>query len=115
MESKFTEVGYYLEKNPESEDLFFLIRQEGLPDGALKEGESQQTLADNIKTMGFRYYTAKDQRWESKWDSTHMDTKNIFPDAVEISLTMVGPKKQEVSFTTIVQILLPNNEEKQNG
>lgn len=109
-ESRFSEVGYFLKNNPEKDGEFILMRQEStVPDGDIRTGGEEQELADNVKSLSLRYYNLNEEEWQDRWDTARLDFKEIFPEAVEITLTMVDEKGRDVTFTTIIQILLPNN------
>lgn len=112
-ESKISEVGYFLQTNDDHPGLFKLMRRESTTlDGDVREGGEVQELASNLKSLNIRYYNSKEEEWQDKWDTERLDFKDYFPDAIEITMTMVDDKNKEVTFTTIVQILLPNNPER---
>lgn len=113
-ESKFSEVGYFLKNSPEKDGLSILVRREStVPDGDVRTGGEEQELADNVKALNFRYYNLGDEEWQERWDTSKLDFKDLFPEAVEITMTMVDERNREVTFTTIIQILLPNNPKKE--
>ena len=50
-------------------------------------------LLRGIKTIKFEYYWKEKERWESRWDSDNGDQKDLYPDAIKVTLTVLGPSR----------------------
>jgi hypothetical protein len=90
-------------------------RMSPILDGDVKKGGEESVLIEDVKKLSFRYlYPIQDKEfeWTSSWDSTKGDdarqTKK-FPEAVEITLTVLRNKK-EVKLSTIAAIHMTNND-----
>ncbi len=59
------------------------------------EGFKTYKLLYGIKTLAFRYCRVKDGKcvWFDNWDSDLTDTKNQYPDMVEVKIEILGPQK----------------------
>lgn len=80
-----------------------------------KQGDAIPLLTD-VTEFKLRYFGKGRQDWVNEWDSVQGDaiSKNRFPDAVEISLTVEKAengqdKKKKVSMQIVVPIRFPNN------
>lgn len=96
-ESIFTKIDYRLDDDP-SEDRIegtrMLVKVEN-PNAFDVSGNDEKfnrvyPLIRGVKEMKLRYYHQEKDKWHSKWDSTQSDFKEIFPDIVELSLTVLG-------------------------
>lgn len=91
-------------------------------EGDVTKGGENTILVDNVTEFKLRYFGKGKQDWNSSWSSTAGDavTKDNFPQAVEISLTIEKPteankdKKKKVSMQIVAPIRNPNNKEKEN-
>jgi type II secretion system protein J len=102
------QIRYGLVENPDEErvnqDLrrFLLIREEtpaGVEDDDIIEKRRIVfPLANNISSLNFRYFS--DGEWKDKWD----DADSGLPEAVEISLLVLGPSGIPDSYKTAVAI-----------
>lgn len=99
-ESDFAKITYELGSGRQKDD--------GIPPGVLVKTESPNAFTDEedkdgrkktynlvrgLKRLRFRYWNQKMERFENKWDSDHEDTKNRFPDYIEVFVEVVGPKQ----------------------
>ncbi len=50
-------------------------------------------LLHGIQNLTFRYYRHDTDQWSTAWDSDSPDTKNLYPDIIEIKIHVVGPSK----------------------
>ncbi len=125
-ESDQQEVGYYLEacdkeENGESIATQCLWRR-STPyiDEDVTKGGGNVLLLSGVKELKFRYYGDDKLDWVSAWrtdEGGDEATKDKFPLAVEVTLSVVE-KDKESSVSTVIPILFPNNikkEETQTG
>lgn len=49
-------------------------------------------LMRGVQRLVFSYYYKEKDRWESSWDSDKPDFKNIYPDAIKVTIEVKGPK-----------------------
>lgn len=92
-----------------------LIRRTSpIVEGDITIGGDNAVLLQNVTEFKLRYFGKGKQDWVSQWDSKLGDavTKNRFPDAVEVSLTVekesLGGKKK-FSMQLVVPIRFSNN------
>jgi prepilin-type N-terminal cleavage/methylation domain-containing protein len=116
-ESDQQEVGYYLEGCDKAEgddsDTGQCLWRRSTPyiDEDVTEGGGSTLLLSGVKELRFRYYGEDKLDWVSSWrtDQGGDDaTKDKFPLAVEVTLSIVE-KGKESSVSTVVPILFPNN------
>lgn len=106
-ESEFAKVTYELEPAKATE--------EGTPEGmvlvkiedpvAFNKDDRRDTAARNykvlygIKKLSFVYYQREGDTWKTSrsWDSDKEETKNKYPDIIEVQLEVVGPNR--MNFT----------------
>lgn len=51
-------------------------------------------LLNNIEGFRFRYFFKAKDQWLNQWDSTRSETRNLFPDLVELTLTVKSDNPQ---------------------
>lgn len=49
-------------------------------------------LLRGISQLRYRYYRKDKDAWSTNWDSDKEETRNIYPDIIEVSLEVKGPK-----------------------
>jgi hypothetical protein len=94
-----TGIGADILREQKDQGLMMLVKTEATnafdPDEHHDRDFSQSyALLHGIKKLRFRYLSRKDKdRWDSApaWDSDKEDTKNRFPDIVEVSFEVLGP------------------------
>ncbi len=80
--SDINEIGYYLKQDPETHELYYLIRREQLHyDDEPEEGGIENIMLENIVSIKFEFKKGND--WTDKWDSRQ--TKKI-PKAVKTTI-----------------------------
>ncbi|MGE0614562.1 MAG: type II secretion system protein GspJ [Bacteriovoracia bacterium] len=47
-------------------------------------------LLHGIKSLKYRYYRKDKTQWVTSWDTDHSDTKNIYPDVIEVEFEVRG-------------------------
>jgi general secretion pathway protein J len=98
-ESELCEIGYYLEKDAETEESFLFRREDWNVDGTLDEGGRPLELAEGADGLNFRYYDG--QEWADDWDSV---IKGGLPQAIEVVLIMRDPRRTRIAFSSIIPI-----------
>lgn len=84
----------------------------------VETGGQEVVLIENLSELKFRYIGKGKQDWVNEWRSgkgADGTTKDRFPDAVEISMTLkkeVKGKNKEYSMQIVVPLHFPNNLEK---
>ena len=120
----FTEVGYELKdckslKEDGGNSKCLWRRSSPLVDLDVTKGGSEIVLLENVTEFKLRYIGKGKQEWVSDWRTDAGGdgvTKNNFPTAVEISLTLTKKEKgrdKKYSMQLITPIHFPNNEEKE--
>lgn len=120
-ESEFTKVQYELRTDPQT-----------LPDGTPGGGQmlvraenpnafddeerktrsataSSHTLLHGIKSLRFRYYNGAQARWDNRWDSEAEDTKRIYPEMIEVQVSVLGPSRLFFDGTFLYKPEMPLN------
>lgn len=121
----FAKVGYSLKPckkiGSDGESGQCLVRRfSTIVEGDVTKGGDNTILIENVTEFKLRYFGKGKQDWNSSWSTTAGDaaTKDNFPQAVEISLTIEKSttadktKKKKVSMQIVAPIRNPNNKEK---
>ena len=66
-------------------------------------------ILKNIKKLTFRYYKGDEKEPLKEWDSEGTEVKNMFPIAVEMSVSLVGPKDRTLDSTVMFYLETPND------
>ena len=108
-ESNLCEIGYQLSPDPHNAAKSNITRRLSIyVDDDPEEGGKTQVLLENVKSLEFRFYSKEKDRWLEDWDSEHPDFKDKFPEAVQISMTLLSQGK-ETKYVTKVLIANPAN------
>ncbi len=99
-ESDFVKVSYQINRDEVNKDLpgtSVLTKTESPNafeiDDSRDRSMRSYALLRGIKSWRFRYYRKDTGRWETAWDSERIDTKNLYPDKIEITLEAIGPQR----------------------
>lgn len=111
------EVGYFVKNckslvDPNVSVKCLWRRTSAYVDDKLEEGGTESVLIEGVKKFELRYFGKEKEDWVDSWNSTAESgddtTKNKFPQAVEITLT-VEQNKKEISAIRVVALRFPNN------
>ena len=100
---RINRVSYVLEKQPDNQRYYRLVRME-LPFVDLS-GEREETaveLADTVESLTITYLN-EDGETLSQWDSKAEETEGILPRLVNIRLQLAGEKSRVFSTTVAIQ------------
>ena len=124
-QADFLKVGYSVKPckhlGGKQESTKCLLRRSDIEvEGDITKGGEETVLLENISEFKLRYFGKGKQDWVDAWSSKDGDgaTKDAYPAAVEISLTVEngdGPKKRKISMQIVAQVRFPNNQEKQSS
>lgn len=99
-ESEFAKIVYELEAAEPAEDTpegHVLMKRQNA--NAFNEDDTSDDphwrnypLLRGVKTLKFRYYKKDQDAWFSSWDSDSAETKNRFPDLIEVQIEVNGPQ-----------------------
>ena len=67
------------------------------------------TILNHIKKFKVRYYKAGEKEPVNSWDSDAVDTKGLFPEALEIELSLQGPNERNMDAKILFKLETPNN------
>lgn len=119
----FIKVGYLLKSctrlSGKQESSKCLVRREAnYVEGDITKGGTDTVLLENVSEFKLRYFGKGKQDWVDSWSSKTGDavTKDSYPNAVEISLTVEngeGAKKRKISMQIVAPVRFPNNAAKQ--
>jgi prepilin-type N-terminal cleavage/methylation domain-containing protein len=98
-ESDFLKISYFLEQEKDSEyepGSSTLVRSAS-PEAFIYDETKDKSvkvyrLLHGIKKLKFRYYRKDKDQWSDSWDSESADTKESFPDIVELQIEVSAPK-----------------------
>jgi hypothetical protein len=113
-ESDQAKVGYYLKSVKaihDGKETKGLIRAESsYIDGDMKKFDTETVLLEHMKAIKFRYLGGEDIDWVESWKSDSPDAQNhnLFPDAVEVTLS-VDHDGREITMSTVAAVHMPNN------
>ena len=119
-ESEFAKISYEIKKDETSiyldpkdidrlRDTMILVKTENadafeMDDTKAKDDpmQHQYTLMHGIKTFKFRYYRKDNTQWYPNWDNDKDDLYGLFPDIIELTVQVAGPKN--LSYDGVYQM-----------
>lgn len=107
-ECEQTEISFFLKENGNTSSL--MKREAERIDNDLYGGGAISTLLDNVSLLEFSYWDEKDGKWIEDWNSDSGNTKDRFPAAVKIKITMTDLKGKSLKIETAIKIAFANNE-----
>ena len=122
-QADFAEVGYALKScsnlTTKQSSSCLYRRTQVLLDEDVKTGGNEIVMLENVTEFKLRYIGDSKQDWVGTWNSltTSSDagTRGLFPDAVEVSLTIereIEKKAKTYSMQFVIPVHFPNNSEK---
>lgn len=116
-ESVFSKVMYELRADEDVEEgyegTFVLVRRFTPNAFDLEKDEDDYTktyeVLDRIKSFKLEYYDHSRERWESKWDTQSSDFKGRYPDAVRVTLEVLGDANRSFEGTYVFKPEIPFN------
>lgn len=103
------------EQNDKASNLLALVKRENTRAFELEEPRTGDlpyvntyVILNNIKSFKFRYYKRDDKEAKKEWDSDSTETKGIFPTAVEVEVSMIGPKERTLDAKLLFYLETPN-------
>lgn len=122
-QADFAEVGYSLKScsnlTTKQASQCLYRRTQVLLDDDVKTGGNEIVMLENVTEFKVRYIGETKQDWVSVWNSSSQSsdggTRDLFPDAVEVSLTIereIEKKMKTYSMQLVVPVHFPNNAEK---
>lgn len=121
-QADFIEVGYALKScrnlTTESSSECLYRRTQNLLDEDVSTGGNEIVMLENVTEFKLRYIGETKQDWVSSWNSTNSSsdagTRQLFPDSVEVSLSIereIENKPRSYSMQFVVPVHFPNNTE----
>lgn len=122
-QADFVEVGYSLKScsnlTTKQASQCLYRRTQNLVDEDVKTGGNEIVMLENVTEFKLRYIGEGKQDWVSSWNSSSSSsdagTKDLFPESVEISLSIereIEKKPKTYSMQFVVPIHFPNNADK---
>lgn len=127
-QADFGEISYYVDtckfrpdKKFESGKCLFRRTSPLVDKEPTKGGSSTQLLTD-VTEFNLRFYSLIQKDWRKDWNSKEEagdnNTKNRYPEAIEVNLTVEPPpkdpkteKKKKISLQLVIPIHFPNNKD----
>ena len=102
------------EQNDKLADLHALIKTENTHAFELEEPKdakyaTEYLVLNNIKKFSIAYYKAVEKSSVKTWDSDAQETKGVFPEAIEIELTIQAPNGRMMDSKVLFKLETPNN------
>jgi len=102
------------EQNEKFSHLSALVKTENTHAFELEEPKdapyvNHYLVLNHIKKLTVAYYKAGETEPVKEWDSDAVDTKGLFPEAVEITLSLVGPKDRTMDAKILFKLETPND------
>jgi general secretion pathway protein J len=108
-ESDQTVVAFFVDSDPDNEgknSLFRAFKRRIDPDPELDEGWVTETLCTNVVDVAFDYWNDGTGEWREGWDTDGVDTPNVLPKRVKMTLTVKDIEDKEVKLVTQTPIVL---------
>lgn len=111
-ESDQNEISYFIGRDPEPEPdgefnvNHLLRREQSRIDEEPDDGGIVQVLCEDVTSLSFEFYDAKEDRWEDEWDTTDSDYRGRMPMFVAIKLKAKGSDGKEEQFVTKTRVFL---------
>lgn len=101
------------EQNEKNAGLYSLIKMENTRAFDLDEPKEAPylqyfTLLNQIKSLKFKYYKAGEKNPANTWDSEAADTKGIFPEMVEMDLSLQALNGRTLDAKLLFKLEAPN-------
>jgi hypothetical protein len=64
-------------------------------------------LLPGIQELKFRYFNKKTSQWVSSWDNSQEPYKNLYPEAVEMVIKVLGPERLQFDGIYLLRLELP--------
>ena len=117
-EGEIVKVEYDLRDDPDSKDVkgvdpalkqLVKIYDTSPFDDESKKDTFQRTLPllKGIKKLSYRFYRKDKNQWDRSWDSDKEDTKNQYPDMIEVVIEVEGPTRLHYDGKYIFRPELP--------
>ena len=101
------ELSYFVGRDPENSDQEVLLRRmDPRIDDEPDEGGKIEVLANNIKSIEFRFYDPKDDEWVDDWDANNQDFEDRLPMFVSIRAEVDGLDGKTEEFVTKTRVFL---------
>ncbi|MEW5848388.1 MAG: type II secretion system protein GspJ [Myxococcota bacterium] len=102
-------IAFYVDTDPDNGSqsaLFRSIKRRIDEDPEHEEGALEEVLCTNVQEVRFEYWNEALSDWRDTWDTEGVDTPNVLPRRVRITLTAKDETNREVKLTTQTSILL---------
>jgi hypothetical protein len=66
-------------------------------------------ILNNIKKITFAYYRKDEKDTTKEWDSESVAQKGLFPTAISVELTVIGPKDRTIDEKLLFYLETPND------
>lgn len=108
-ESDQTVLSFYVDSDPDNSGksaLFRTFKRRIDADPETEENAVTEVLCTNVKEVIFDYWNDGTGEWKEAWDSSGIDTPNVLPRRVKITLLANDANGQELKLVTQTSILL---------
>lgn len=99
-ESDQTEITYWTEDDPDTNDAMVLLRREAPRiDNYPERDGTIAPLAYDVKAFDIRFLDSRTNEWREEWDSTGTETPRRLPRAAQVALTLLAPDPEDPDET----------------
>jgi general secretion pathway protein J len=100
-------LSYLVDQDPEDGSVQSLIRRhKRRVDEDPEYGGVDEVLCPNVKDVTFDFWNDPTEEWKESWDTEGLDTPNVLPKRVRITLVANDENGKELKLTTQTSILL---------
>ena len=104
-ESDQCEIGYFGESDPDDRGQQNIMRRDDPRlDSEPEEGGRAHILAEDVKSLEFRYWDSKQDDWTDEWDTEDTEFVGRLPRFVEIKIVIEDTDGKDATFTTKTRI-----------
>jgi prepilin-type N-terminal cleavage/methylation domain-containing protein len=102
------------EQNAKNASLFALVKIENTRAFELEDPTdapyiNTYLILNNIKKITFAYYRKDEKDTTKEWDSESVAQKGLFPTAISVELTVIGPKDRTIDEKLLFYLETPND------
>ena len=100
-------IAYYVDTDPDDASHQSLIRRfKRRIDEDPEQGGVEEVLCTNVKEVVFDYWSDSAGEWKESWDTEGLDTPNILPKRVRITMLAKDEQDREIKLSTQTAIPL---------
>jgi len=109
-ESDQAEISFFLQPKPGAKLPSLMKRESGKIDDDMYAGGGIYTILDNVSDLQFQFWDEKIEKWVDDWNSDGGTTRDRFPYAIKMKVSVQNAKNKELKVETSFKVAFANNE-----